>query len=128
MFSTTSGGQITLQIYLSQDEANAYNLNNNSCPYSQILYTCPESTNLGLTPLNTNLQMLVSPGNTAGSPASSGSAQIWHRVNTSLIGDTVQIGFILSDDQMRDESFTNQYSEIELHSFILDVSPSMNLA
>jgi ribosomal protein L31 len=28
-------------------------------------------------------------------------SQIWHRMNTSLLGDTVQIGFTMSDAQMR---------------------------
>jgi len=27
-------------------------------------------------------------------------AQTWHRVNTSLLGDTVQLGFTVSDEQM----------------------------
>ncbi len=54
--------------------------------------------------------------------------QTWHRMNTSLIGDTVQIGFTMSDAQMRDTSFLNQFAEIELHGFILDVNPSQLLA
>jgi hypothetical protein len=54
--------------------------------------------------------------------------QIWHRMNTSLLGDTVQIGFTLSDAQMRDVTFNNQFAEIEFHGCILDVSPSMVLA
>ena len=101
LLSTTAQSQITLQIFLSQNAASAYNEGriipdpgsvNNSLMYSQILYTCPESTNLGLTPANTNLQMVTAPQ----------QAQIWHRVNTSLIGDTVQLGFTMSDTQMRD--------------------------
>jgi len=101
LLSRTAESQITLQIFLSQNAASAYNEGlivpnpasvNNSLIYSQILYTCPESTNLGLTPANTNLQMVTAPQ----------QAQIWHRVNTSLIGDTVQLGFTISDEQMRD--------------------------
>ena len=92
LFSTTSEGQITLQIFLSQNGANPYNTSDNdSLIYTDILYTCPESTNLGLTPANINLQM----------PTAMQQKQIWHRMNSSLIGDTVQIGFTLSDDQMR---------------------------
>jgi len=55
-------------------------------------------------------------------------SQIWHRKNISLLGDTVQIGITLSDEQMRDPEFDHQFAEIELHSFILDVSPSQVLA
>lgn len=130
LFSKTSTGQITLQIFLSQqDNGEAYNFGpvipaqtpdplNDSLVYTDILYTCPESSNLGLTPANTNLQMVTA----------NQQAQIWHRMNTSLIGDTVQIGFTLSDLQMRDPTLTYQFDEIELHAFILDCSPSMVLS
>ena len=100
LLSTTSRGEVTLLIFLSQNEENAYNTGpiipddlsvNDALVYSTVLYTCPESTNLGLTPANTNLQMLTAPQ----------QSQIWHRINTSLIGDTVQVGLTLSDDQMR---------------------------
>lgn len=132
LLSTTSNSQITLLIFLSQDIDSPYNnleylysagivpaySQNNSLIYSAILYTCPESTNLGLTPSNINLQMVTAKS----------QEQIWHRMNTSLIGDTVQIGFTMSDAQMRDANFTNQFAEIELHAFILDVNPSQLLA
>lgn len=129
LLSTTNKGQITLLIFLSQDASAPYNAGsivptelpapvNNSLIYSTILYTCPESTNLGLTPANTNLQMVTA----------SSQSQIWHRINTSLLGDTIQLGFTMSDAQMRDTGMNNQFVEIELHGFILDCSPSMNLA
>jgi len=127
LFTKTPNGQITLLIFLSQDSADAYNQDpivpdsnapNDSLIYSTVLYTCPESTNLGLTPANINLQMVTGLS----------QSQIWHRKNTSLLGDTVQIGFTMSDAQMRDPEFTNQFEEIELHSFILDVTPSQVLA
>jgi len=127
LLTTTDDSQITLLIFLSQDGTNAYNDGpivpdansiNNSLVYSTILYTCPESTNLGLTPANTNLQMVTAKT----------QSQIWHRINTSLIGDTVQVGFTMSDQQMRDVEFTNQFSEIEIHGFILDCSPSQLLS
>ena len=127
LFTTTNDAQITLLIYLSQDPDDPYNdgpvipsLNstNNSLVYSTVLYTCPESTNLGLTPANTNLQMVTAEQ----------QSQVWHRMNTSLIGDTVQIGFTMNDEQMRDIEFRNQFEEIELHGFILDTNPSMSLA
>jgi hypothetical protein len=49
-------------------------------------------------------------------------------MNTSLIGDTVQVGFTLSPQQMLDPSLSNQFAEIEFHSMILDVRPGGLLA
>ena len=127
LFSTTDLGEITLLIFLSQNDDFPYNLppivpdplsTNNSLIYSTTLYTCPESTNLGLTPFNINLQI----------PTSEQQQQTWHRMNTSLIGDTVQIGFTLSDTEMRDPNLYLQTAEIELHSIIIDVAPSQLLA
>jgi len=127
LFTTTEESQIQLLIYLSQNADSPYNAGpivplpnsiNNSLIYSTVLYTCPESTNLGLTPANVNLNLITAEF----------QAQTWHRMNTSLIGDTIQIGFTLSDVQMRDTNFVNQFAEIELHGFILDVSPSQVLA
>jgi hypothetical protein len=65
-------------------------------------------------------------------PSAAQQSQIWHRMNTSLIGDTVQVGFTLSDVQMRtldgQGNLLNQIAEIELHSFILEVYPSQMLS
>lgn len=136
LLTTTPNSQITLLIYLSQNSSSAYNdgqifplpnAQNNGLIYSTVLYTCTESSNLGLTPANTNLQM-NSEINNSGTNASSPQSQTWHRINTSLIGDTVQLGFTMSDDQMRDSSFMNQFAEIELHGFIIDASPSSVLS
>ena len=91
---------------------------NDSLVYSSVLYTCPESTNLGLTRANINLNMVTAAQ----------QSQTWHRMNTSLLGDTVQIGFTLNEAQMRDTNFNSQFTEIELHGFILDVSSSQLLA
>ncbi len=110
LFTRTDIGQITLLIFLSEDPNNAYNtmssfnpvipeaqgidvsgVTNDGTIYSTVLYTCPESTNIGLTEINYNLN----------TPTARSQSQIWHRMNTSLIGDTVQIGFVYSDEQMR---------------------------
>ena len=91
-----------------------------------MLYTCPESTNLGLTPANTNLLQLNQIGS-AGTTSNS-QQQIWHRMNTSLIGDTVQFGFTLNETQMFDPNLYFQTAEIEFHGAILDLSPSSLLA
>ena len=123
LFTTTNLGQLELDIYLSQNGDMPYTLGpivpsiapeNSALIYSTTLYTCPESTNLGLTPANINLQ----------TPTASQQEQLWHRLNTSLIGDSVQVGFTMSDAQMRDVNFNNQFTEIELHGFIIDVTPS----
>lgn len=99
LLTTTSAAQISLLIFLSQNGSSPYNIGNivpdtnvanNSLIYSSVLYTCPESTNLGLTPANINLNMLTAQQ----------QAETWHRMNTSLIGDTVQVGFTISGAQM----------------------------
>ncbi len=90
LLTKTADSQITLQVFLSQNSADPYNVNNDALVNSSVLYTCPESTNIGLTPANTNLQM----------PTGAQQSQIWHRKNISLIGDTVQLAFTLSNEQM----------------------------
>jgi len=117
----TANAQVTVNIYLSQDPDDAWNnvLNNpppNGLVYSQLMYTCPESTNIGLTPANTNLQM----------PTAEGQYQIWHRFNTSMIGDSVQVGITLNDAQMRNLTYAT--SEITLHGIHLTVDRSSHLA
>lgn len=119
LMDKTTNSQITVGIFLSQDPNDAWNKSaivpsdepnpvNNSLIYSQVLYTCPESENLGLTAPNTNLQM----------PTASSQFQIWHRFNTSLIGDTVQIGLTLNDEQMRNLTYAT--AEITLHAIQID--------
>lgn len=126
LFSKTSNAEVTLLIFLSQNDDFAYNLPpivpdpdplNSSLIYSTKVYTCPESSNLGLDQFQQNLQI----------PTASNQQQIWHRVNTSLIGDTVQLGVTLSDEQMYDPNRNFQVAEIEMHSFIIDISPSQLL-
>lgn len=97
LLTKTPQGQIQLLIFLSQNATYAYNVaDNDSLIYSTVLYTCPESINLGLTAANINLQMVTG----------SSQGQIFHRMNTSLLGDTVQIGFTMSYDQMAQFSAT----------------------
>lgn len=136
LLTKTSYAQITLLLFLSTDDTDPYNAGsivpspestNNSLVYSNVLYTCPESSNLGLTPANTNLQMITEPIS-----GTSPQQQIWHRINTSLIGDTVQLGFTLSPTQMTTVDVSgnpiSQFAEIELHGIIIDVQPSQLLA
>ena len=115
----TDNSQITANIYLSQDPDDPWNNPQdqggltNSLVYSQIVFTCPESTNLGLTPFNSNLQM----------PTANGQFQIWHRYSTSLQGDSFQIGLTLNDAQMRNLEYAT--AEITLHGmqFTIDRGP-----
>lgn len=117
----TVNSQVTVNVYLSQDPDDAWNSPQSNPPpnglvYSQLMYTCPESSNIGLTAANTNLQM----------PTAQGQYQIWHRFNTSLIGDSVQIGITLSDAQMRNLTYAT--SEITLHGIHLTVDKGPHLA
>jgi hypothetical protein len=121
LLDTTDDSQITLQIYLSMDPINPWNdqLINpppNGLVYTQILYTCPESTNLGLTPANVNLQM----------PLAASQAQIWHRINTAMVGDAIQIGITLNDLQMRNLIYAT--AEITLHGILLNLERGPLLA
>jgi Ubiquitin-activating enzyme E1 FCCH domain len=123
---TPNNAQISLLIYLSTNAAFAYNdpinVVNSSLLYSTVLYTCPESTNLGLSPASINLNM----------PTATDQEQIWHRNSTSLIGDTVQLGFTMSPKQIaqadENNNLINAFSEIELHGFCIQLSPSMLLS
>lgn len=126
LFTTTETSQVTLLIYLSQNADDPYNSGpifpeinsvNDALIYSTVLYTCPESTNLGLTPANSSLV----------APTAIQQSETWHRLNTSLIGDTVQVAITLSDEQMFDSNIEYQTAEIELHGFILDIYPSQVL-
>ena len=130
LFDFTANGQLTVNIYLSQDPDDSWNSFADNPPpnglvYSQLLYTCPESTNIGLTPPNTNLQM----------PTAANQYQIWHRFNSSMIGDTFQIGFTLStqetspgskDAQMYNLEYAT--SEITLHGMHITIDKSSHLA
>ncbi len=112
LLDRTDNGQITLNINLSQDPDSVWNAgsivpssdpdpSNNSLIYSQTIFTCPETD---------NLQM----------PTASTQRQIWHRMNTSLIGDSVQLTFTLSEQQMRVIEYAT--AEIALHAIQLTVN------
>jgi hypothetical protein len=113
LLTRTDNAQITLLIFLSENSDTPFNnpefpasvgivpenSQNNALIYSTVLYTCQESTNLGLTPANISLSEITEID--SDNNASIGQAQIWHRMNTSLVGDTIQVGFTLNDGQMR---------------------------
>jgi len=122
LFDKTDRGQVTLEIFLSQNLDQAWNnpvnagTPTNALIYSQVLYTCPEDTNLGLTAWNVNLQNQIAPT----------SSQIWHRVNTSLQGDTFSLGITLNTAQMLDPIIST--SEIALHAIQVNVGKGPLLA
>lgn len=108
LLTTTSAGQITADLYVNQNNnfpANTFQYSP-YLPFSNVLLTCFEGNDLNLTQGDQD--------------------QIWHRINTSVIGDTVQVGFTLSDAQMRDP--TANQEEIELFAIILSVAPGPTLA
>ena len=101
LLDTTPGGQITVNVYSSQNSNDADNdpVANNYLSFSNIVLTSPEPNN----------------------PYSSAQAQIWHRLSNSFNGDSVQLGFTLSNAQMFNSAVNQQ--EIALHSIILDLYP-----
>lgn len=103
LFQTTKSGQLTVSLLVNQGNTLVANSEDFSTylPFSDIVLTCPEGNNLNATQLYQD--------------------QIWHRLNTSVIGDTVQVRFTLSDAQMRDSVINS--SEIVLYGFILTLYP-----
>lgn len=89
-----------------------------------IAFTSAPTTQIATTAFQYNVTNIQSP-------IAASQQQIWHRMNTSLLGDTIQLGFTLSDAQMRQTSIngnpTSSIEEFELHGFVLDVSPSQAL-
>jgi len=125
LFDTTANSQVTANISLNQDDDTIYNRDpvypdvdapNRSVMYQQTVYTCPELSNLGLSAQSLNLMQLGAVSQN----------QIWHRMNTSLIGDTVQVGITLNDAQMRNLEYAT--SDITLQGIILTVYPAGDLA
>jgi len=89
--------------------------------YDQRIFTIAFTVSPTSSPVTINFNYFLT---NLQNPTSSQQNQIWHRVSTSLLGDTVQLGFTMSDAQMRDTSFSNQFVEIELHGFTMEVEPS----
>ena len=107
LLERTQSGQITLQLFVNQMNALAANdpLYSQYLPFTNILQTCVEGSDLNLTQKTQD--------------------QIWHRINTPVIGDTVQVGFTLSDAQMYTSA--NQ-DEVVIYSFMINVKPGPTLA
>ena len=103
LLDVTQEGQTTLQIFTSQDpnESQTAQGRGSSIIFSEILSTAIEPNNL-----QTQTQ---------------GQSQVWHRISSSVIGESVQFGLTLSDAQMVDPTIST--SEIALYSIIADVYP-----
>lgn len=104
---TTTLGEFTVNIYGSQSTVSLNNPSSSSIISSNIVRTRPDDS-LGL---NDNAAL---------------QEQIWHRLADSAIGDTVQLEFTLSNDQMLDVGIST--ADWVLYSTILDLYPSRILA
>jgi hypothetical protein len=108
LFQSTTEGEVTVQLYMSQADNFPVNVPADA-PYlisSDIVLTRPEP-NIG-----------------NGYPPDPN--QMWHRLTNSFIGDTVQLGITLSDDQMRNNAINS--AEIELHAIAINLYPSAVIA
>jgi len=111
LLEATSTGQITAQLFTSQNEDTASNdpTINPYLIFQNVVLTSPEPNLYGANPSYSGNQN-----------------QIWHRQSNSFNGDTIQFGFTLSDAQMFDPTINTQ--EIILHSIVLDLYPGPALA
>ena len=112
LFDTTPTGELTVNIYASQN-ANTASNDPFISPY------IPFTTTV-LTSSEPSLYTSAVP------PWESQQAQIWHRLSTSINGDTIQIGFTLSDTQMRNKAINEQ--DIVIHAIVMDLYPGPTLA
>lgn len=104
---TTALGEFTVNLYASQSNIAINNPSFPSAISSNIVRTRPDDS-LGL---NDN---------------AIAQTQIWHRLPTSVIGDTVQLEFTLSTNQMLDVNIST--SPWVLYSIVLDLYPTRILA
>jgi len=111
LLDTTATGQLTVNIYSSQNNADPDNDPgvNPYLIYQNTLLTSPEPNLYGPDPAYSSTQ-----------------DQIWHRQSNSFNGDSIQFGFTLNDEQMYDGTINTQ--EIVLHAIVLDLYPGRTLA
>lgn len=103
LLTTTEEGEMTCNIYTSQNANVATNdpLISAYLPYTNVLLT-------------------KAPPNDLNRSAPE-QAQIWHRMSNSFQGDTVQIGFTFSDDQLRNDLIAT--SDVTIHAIAFDLHP-----
>jgi hypothetical protein len=109
LLQTTSGGEITVDLYLNQnsdDPANDLSVAT-YLPVTSVVRTRPDES-LGL------------------HDAQLSQAQIWHRMSQSFSGDSIQLGMRFSDTQMR--SYSIATSDVAVYAIVIDYYPSRILA
>jgi Ubiquitin-activating enzyme E1 FCCH domain len=111
LFDTTPSGEVTVFIYSSQN-ANTPSNDPSISPF--------EFSTTVLTSAEPSLYSSAVP------PYESQQAQIWHRMSTSINGDTIQLAVTLSDAQMFDNDINQQ--DVVLHAIAMDVYPGPTLA
>lgn len=100
LMENAPSGELTVNLFTSQND----DFPSNSPDFGYLIYS-----NILLTRPEPNLPYQINQN------------QIWHRMSNSFIGDSVQIGFTMSDAQMRNNEI-NQ-SEIIIHSIAFDLHP-----
>lgn len=106
LMDRTSTGEITLNIYVDQN------------PFPS---NAPSPGVADYIPYTQKLLTSVEPGLSANLTPS----YTWHKMSTSLLGDTFQIEITLDDAQMKD--FDKNSEEIVLHAFVLKINPGPSL-
>ena len=107
LFDRTTKGQLEVDLFTGQQEGVLKGAANDPqeypyLPFSNLLSTAPEE--------------FQDPD----------ADRLWHRMSNSFSGDTVQIGFTLSDSQMRNLNIVQ--SEFRLHAMVITMQPSSVLA
>lgn len=103
LISSTSQGQATINFFSSSND------------------NLPISTNLTAPWLPFTDIILTSPENTS----QSGRDRIWHRMNNTFVGDTVQFQFTFSSSQMADVEI--QAEDVEIHAVVIELEPGPEL-
>lgn len=102
LFDNAPGGQIVVNLYMSQTQSVDSNTSNISTylPYTNILGLGPETE----------------------FPNQENQDRIWHRMQNGFIGDTVQVGFTMSEAQLR--NLDSNEAQIALHAIVLTLYPA----
>lgn len=101
LFDNTDEGQVTVSIFTSQNDDFASNdpIIQPYFPFTNVVLTSPEPDQ----------------------PYQESQNQIWHRSSNSFVGDTVQVGISLSDEQMLTDGVNN--ADIVLHAIAINLHP-----
>lgn len=103
LFQTTDDGEITVNLFMSQADNFPVNI-----PASSDYLI---ASDIVLTHAEPNIGNAYPPD----------PNQMWHRLTNSFIGDTVQVGFTLSENQLRVNDINS--AEIMLHAIAINLFP-----